>query len=59
MQCLLELLRSLDFVESVTVQPELPQADKTPDQPTTFDRFYGRAKSGQIIEQLDRQLMSK
>lgn len=53
---LVELLRSLDFVESVTVQPDLPQSDIVPVQSSVFDQFYGRVKSGQTIEQLDSQL---
>ena len=56
MQYLIELLRSLDFVESVTIRPELTQTDAMSVQPSTFDQFYGRAKSGQTIEQLDSQL---
>ena len=53
---LLELLRSLDFVESVSVQPDVPADSIPPTAPSLFEQFYGRAKSGMPIEQLDEKL---
>ncbi len=51
---LLELLRSLDFVESVNVQPDV--STNLPTVTSLFDRFYGKAQTGQSIEQLDEKL---
>ena len=53
---LLELLRSLDFVESVRVQPDSPADTPSSTSPSIFDQFYGRATSGMPIEELDKKL---
>ena len=57
---LVELLKSLDFVESVTVQSEKTQ-NSIPIKSNTisfFDQFYGSTKSNMTIEQIDNQLNS-
>lgn len=53
---LLELLRSLDFVESVNVRPETTTDTTSSAAPSLFDQFYGKAQSGLSLEQLDKKL---
>ena len=53
---LVELLRSLDFVESVTIRPDAVKPDATTPELSLFDQFYGSTASGQTIEELDEQL---
>lgn len=53
---LIELLKSLDFVDSVKIQQDSTDADKPVSKPSLFDRFYGSTKSGLTIEQLDEKL---
>lgn len=52
---LIELLKSLDFVDSVKIQQDSMDADR-PANKSLFDRFYGSTKSGLTIEQLDEKL---
>ena len=57
---LVQLLQSLDFVESVTVQSE-KMRNSMPIKYNTisfFDQFYGSTKSNMTIEQIDNQLNS-
>ncbi len=52
MAMLLELLRSLDFVEKVQVASEANVS-----QPANiFDRYYGSAKTGMSMDEIDAQL---
>lgn len=53
---LIELLKSLDFVDSVKIQPDNIDTDKPVNKLSLFDRFYGSTKSGLTLEQLDEQL---
>ena len=53
---LVELLRSLDFVESVTIRPDAVKLDAATPELSLFDQFYGSTASGQTIEELDEQL---
>ncbi len=54
---LIELLKSLDFVDSIKIQSDYNDADKPANSKTSlFDRFYGSVKGGLTIEQLDEQL---
>ncbi len=55
---LVELLRSLDFVESVTIRPDTPNRDATTPELSLFDQFYGSTASGQTVEELDQQLVA-
>ena len=57
---LVQLLQSLDFVESVTVQSDRTQ-NNVPTKSNNvsfFDQFYGSTKSNMTIEQIDNQLNS-
>lgn len=53
---LIELLKSLDFVDSVKIQQDSTDTDRPSNEPSLFDRFYGSTKSGLTIEQLDEKL---
>lgn len=53
---LVELLKSLDFVESVNIQSEVIENATKNKKTSLFDQFYGSTKSGQTIEQIDNQL---
>jgi len=56
---LIELLKSLDFVDSVKIQSGSDEADKpVNNKPSLFDRFYGSAKNGLTIDQLDERLIT-
>jgi uncharacterized small protein (DUF1192 family) len=54
---LVELLKSLNYVDSVKIQPDSKEAIKpATNQSSIFDRFYGSTKSGLTVEQLDERL---
>lgn len=55
LELLLELVRSLDFVEKVQVTNE-PKASDAQAPVNLFTRFYGSAKTGMTIEEIDTQL---
>ena len=57
---LVELLKSLDFVESVIIQSDKTQ-NRVPTKSNAvsfFDQFYGSTKSNMTVEQIDNQLDS-
>ena len=53
---LIELLKSLDFVDSVKIRQDSTDANRPANKPSLFDRFYGSTKSGLTIEQIDEKL---
>ena len=55
---LIELLKSLDFVESVNIQPDTANISAKTESVSFFDKYYGSTKSGMTIEQIDYQLNS-
>lgn len=55
LELLLELVRSLDFVEKVQVTDE-PAIQENPRQISFFKRFYGSARTGQTVEEIDAQI---
>lgn len=52
---LLELVRSLDFVEKVQVTPE-PAILEKQESVSFFKRFYGSAKTGLTMDEIDAQI---
>lgn len=55
----IELLKSLDFVDSVKIQSDSNEADKPANNESSlFDRFYGSAEKGLTIDQLDERLIT-
>lgn len=56
LQHLVELLKSLDFVESVKVQPENVDLSITKEKKSQFDKFYGSTKSNKTVKQIDDEL---
>lgn len=55
-QYLLELLRSLDFVESVNIKSSADEVVEKRKGVSQFDKFYGSLNSGKTHQQIDEQL---
>lgn len=53
---LVELLKSLDFVESVKIQPDAPTVSAANPAYSLFEQFYGSTKSGLTINEIDERL---
>lgn len=53
---LVELLKSLDFVESVKIQSDTPTISTPTIEISRFEQFYGSTKSGLTTDEIDAQL---